>query len=57
MRSYHAEELSDVFCRKLGRREKYITGQKAVYIGLHERACANIAVKGYRINGKPLVTG
>lgn len=43
--------------RKLGRREKYIPGQKRLYIRLYERAWANIAVKRYRINGKPLVTG
>lgn len=43
--------------RKLGRRKKYIPGQKRLYIRLYERAWANIAVKRYRINGKPLVTG
>ena len=48
---------SDVFDRKLGRRENYIPGQKRVYIRLYERAWANIAARRYRINGKPLLTG
>lgn len=48
---------SNVFDRKSGRKEKYITAQNTVYTRLYERAQANIAVKRYRINGKPLLTG
>lgn len=48
---------SEVFDRKFGRREEYVPGQETVYIRLSGRAWANIAVKRYRINGKPLLTG